>query len=433
MRSEAEAGIERDPFALTSGSMALILHGFDVGRSVIALHGPDDRLLYASQGFRELYDLQPNARTFNDIVRHCHAARRGPKIDTDDIEAWLKMAGGKRRSHADRAFEVDFIDGRYFWAREITFDGGHLLFTMLDVSHLKQSEQALRETRVAEARQAGMIELANRFEESIAVTARAVSEAAQATARAAADIDRATVDANRNACAVESTVASAASTVAEVAQATRHLTTSLEHIADSVSAQVASVRNATSASRGSGDAMTQLERQTDAIASFVGTIDAIAGSSRMLALNATIEAARAGEAGRGFAVVAQEVKGLAGQTGTATARIRELIDTIQDGTRETRGRIGDVAGAIRNVEHAAEAITDVVERQRAIAEGVNSSAARAASDAGSVGGDTRALRDAVALTGACSSGLNHTVGELLEQAAALTRLTDDFVRNLRTI
>lgn len=433
MRTAVEHGAERDPFALTPELMTLVLRGFDIGNAVIALHGPGDEVLFASRGFRELFDMQPGCRTFGEMFRHCHAARRGPRIDSEDIEAWLEAADTKRRSRPDRAFEVDFIDGRFFWAREITFDGGHILLTMLDVSHLKRSEQALRDARVAEARRAGMIELANRFEESIAATVRAVSEAAHATGRAAEDIDRATAEANDNALAVESTVASAASTITEVARATQQLTASLEHIAASVSAQVGAVRNATESSRGSGEAIAGLERHTEAVASFVGTIDAIAGSSRMLALNATIEAARAGEAGRGFTVVAREVKGLAGQTGTATARIRGLIETIQDGTRETRSRIDDVAGAVREVESAAEAITQVVAQQKVIAQGVNRSAAQAAADAGSVGGDARALQDAVALTGACSSGLNQTVGDLIEQAAALTRLTDEFVRNLRTI
>lgn len=42
-----------------------------------------------------------------------------------------------------------------------------------------------------------------------------------------------------------------------------------------------------------------------------GTIDALAGQTKLLALNAAIEAARAGDSGRGFAVVADEVKKLA--------------------------------------------------------------------------------------------------------------------------
>jgi methyl-accepting chemotaxis protein len=430
---DTQEGVESDPSALTPELTALVLRGFDLGQSIIALHAPDDSLLFASGGFRDLFDLQPRCRTFQDMMRHCYAVRRGPKIDTDDIQAWLEMAGAKRRSQPDRAFEVDFIDGRFVWAREITFDGGYILLNMLDISHLKHSEQALRDAKVAEAKRFGMLELANRFEQSIAATVRAVSETARATGRAAAEISVATAKANANAIAVESIVTSAANTIAEVAHSTQELIRAVRHIEDSVSVQVDAVKLATDSSFGSGTAIAELEGHTEVVASFVGTIDAIARSSRMLALNATIEAARAGEAGRGFGVVAQEVKALATQTGNATGRIRSLIEAIQRGTGNTKGRIGDVGSAIGDVERAAEAITKVVAWQRQTAEDVDRCAAIAAADAGSVSVDTRSLQAAVAMTDACSAGLDRTVIELLEQSATLMQLTDEFAREVRAI
>ena len=61
------------------------------------------------------------------------------------------------------------------------------------------------------------------------------------------------------------------------------------------------------------------------LADIVMTVEDIANQTNLLALNATIEAARAGDAGRGFAVVAGEVKKLAADTRTATARAAAMV------------------------------------------------------------------------------------------------------------
>jgi methyl-accepting chemotaxis protein len=75
-----------------------------------------------------------------------------------------------------------------------------------------------------------------------------------------------------------------------------------------------------------------LSERTQQIGEIIDTVNEIAAQSKLLALNASIEAARAGEDGKGFAVVVMEVRQLAEQSRDATARVRDILNQIQQAT-----------------------------------------------------------------------------------------------------
>jgi methyl-accepting chemotaxis protein len=117
--------------------------------------------------------------------------------------------------------------------------------------------------------------------------------------------------------------------------------------------------------RSSDEEVRELQRASDKISTFVGSIQGIARQTNLLALNAAIEAARAGEHGRGFGVVADEVRKLAEASGRAAhevdTTVRQIREQIQSfvGTME-RG-FSSVAGVEETSRNAAAAFEEIVE------------------------------------------------------------------------
>ncbi|WP_152224090.1 methyl-accepting chemotaxis protein [Pseudomonas sp. SCB32] len=142
-------------------------------------------------------------------------------------------------------------------------------------------------------------------------------------------------------------------------------------------------------------AMSQVEglaASSEQIGSVLEVIRGIAEQTNLLALNAAIEAARAGEAGRGFAVVADEVRNLARRTQDSVEEIRQVIEGLQNGTRDVVGamnnshrqaqdsvsQVEQAVAALKRIGEAVGVITDMnlqiasaAEEQSAVAEEIN--------------------------------------------------------------
>ena len=74
--------------------------------------------------------------------------------------------------------------------------------------------------------------------------------------------------------------------------------------------------------------MKDIQKSSNEILSVVTTLDDFAQQTALLSMNASIEAAHSGEAGKGFSVIAHEIKNLAAQSSSWSAKIAEIIMTV---------------------------------------------------------------------------------------------------------
>ena len=210
----------------------------------------------------------------------------------------------------------------------------------------------------------------------------------------------------------------AAGSLQQTASSMEQLTGTVRHSADSARQASELAASAAGVAQRGGAVVAQvvttmedINASSRRIADIIGTIDGIAFQTNILALNAAVEAARAGEHGRGFAVVASEVRSLAQRSAAAAREIKDLIgasvDRVEAGTRlvadagstmgeivasvqrvadiigeishaatEQSSGIGQVNGAVSQLDHMTQQNAALVEQSAAAAESLKEQAAR---------------------------------------------------------
>lgn len=115
---------------------------------MIVLYDQDDRVQYTNAAFRSTFALEPDETpTWAELMRRNTKAGRGTIIRTTDFEAWLMSAQSRRGKLPFRAFEMDVVDGRWFWMTETVQRDGWMLCMASDITHMKTSQRDLRQDR----------------------------------------------------------------------------------------------------------------------------------------------------------------------------------------------------------------------------------------------------------------------------------------------
>ncbi|WP_395704193.1 methyl-accepting chemotaxis protein [Aquabacterium sp.] len=159
----------------------------------------------------------------------------------------------------------------------------------------------------------------------------------------------------------------AASNLQQTASSMEQLTGTVRQSADAASQANQLAASAAEVAQRGGQVVAQVVTTMDAIntsskkiSDIIGVIDGIAFQTNILALNAAVEAARAGEQGRGFAVVAGEVRSLAQRSAEAAREIKALIGNSVDKVETGSRLVTDAGSTMNEIVASVQRVTDII-------------------------------------------------------------------------
>ena len=300
-----------------------------------------------------------------------------------------------------------------------------------EVKRMEREQEAAKQ-RAREERRAGLLQLANTFEQRVKGVADQLESSAHAMETKARQMTEQSVKAGEQVADASDAAHESTQSVQTVASAAEELVASINEIGQQAAQSAGLTARAVDEAGSAYQVIEGLAGASAKIGEVVKLINDIAAQTNLLALNATIEAARAGEAGKGFAVVAGEVKALANQTARATDEITAQIGLVQGASEKAVQVIGQVRQTIDQVNGVASAIAAAVEEQNAATSEISRSAQSAAHGVGRMASGIQSAGDAASATGRDAKEVLAASGATVEQTRLIQQAVGEFLTSVRS-
>ena len=200
----------------------------------------------------------------------------------------------------------------------------------------------------------------NRFVDKIATVLFEIRHASESVKGASGEIAAGNAD-------LSSRTEMQAGSLEETSSTMEELTSTVKHNADNARQANQMALAASSVALSGGEVvarvvqtMGSIKDSSRKIVDIIGVIDGIAFQTNILALNAAVEAARAGEQGRGFAVVASEVRNLAQRSASAAKEIKELIGDSVAKVDVGSSLVDDAGKNMQEIVTAIKRVADII-------------------------------------------------------------------------
>jgi methyl-accepting chemotaxis protein len=218
----------------------------------------------------------------------------------------------------------------------------------------------------------------------------------------------------------------AASNLQQTASSMEQLTGTVRQSADAAAQANQLAASAAEVAQRGGHVVAQVVTTMDAInasskkiSDIIGVIDGIAFQTNILALNAAVEAARAGEQGRGFAVVAGEVRSLAQRSAEAAREIKSLIGNSVDKVETGSRLVTDAGATMTEIVASVQRVTDIIGE-------ITAASAEQSSGLGQINGAVTQLDQMTQQNAALVEESAAAAESLLEHASRLAGLVSTF-------
>ncbi len=312
----------------------------------------------------------------------CHAVEKAPGVvaSYDELaSSWPKMEEIINKKilpaleNGDKATALESFDGEFF-DKYYSLMGS----TKAAVDELRGGQELTKEKAMVEVKMFGLFFIIGGAISLVAVGLFAfvvVQMLVRSINTIVSELDESADRISEEAQATASTSQMVAEMASEMAASLEETSASLEEITamvqqnDSNSGEANSgmKQNEAIGARANANvaamqvSMQNIKKDSDAIATIIREIEAIAFQTNLLALNAAVEAARAGEQGAGFAVVADEVRNLAQRTAQSARNSSDLIERAISNVNDGLKKVNEVVAESRDVVEGSRKVAILVE------------------------------------------------------------------------